>query len=213
MGHRIAALTGAGVMIAALGVAAPATASAIAASPALGRSALTAGQASTTCGHWRWPVKTGSDATRYRVSRTVTYTSVSYLDHLTPPAHFTSYAQNHRIKWPEFRTWQIDKVTLVAVKLEDDGDLHLRLRSSTGKDIIAEIPRPGCVSSASLWKTGITSTRNAVTGRYWVSLYHWHYIYRSINIRGLGFFDEEHNVTGAAPNDIELHPVIYIRFL
>src|SRR6266851_395446 len=30
---------------------------------------------------------------------------------------------------------------------------------------------------------------------------------------GLGFFDEEHNVTGATPNDIELHPVIYIKFL
>ncbi len=28
-----------------------------------------------------------------------------------------------------------------------------------------------------------------------------------------GFFDEEHNVTGATPNDIELHPVIYIKFL
>jgi hypothetical protein len=45
-----------------------------------------------------------------------------------------------------------------------------------------------------------------------VSLYKWHYLYRSINIRGLGFFDEEHNVTGAAPNDIDLHPAIYIKF-
>jgi hypothetical protein len=33
-----------------------------------------------------------------------------------------------------------------------------------------------------------------------------------IDIKGLGFFDEEHDVTGAAPNKIELHPVIYIRF-
>ena len=32
------------------------------------------------------------------------------------------------------------------------------------------------------------------------------------NADGLGFFDEEHNVTGAAPNDIELHPVVYIKF-
>jgi hypothetical protein len=212
MRHRIAALTGAGVMIAALG-AAPTAASAVAAGPAVGRSALTAATTSTTCGSWRWPVKTGSDATRYQVSRTVSNTSVGYLDHLTPPASFGSYAQNHRIKWAEFRTWQIDRVTLVAVKLEDDNDLHLRLRSATGQDMIAEIPRPGCVSSASLWKTAITSARNAITSRYWISLYHWHYIYRSINIRGLGFFDEEHNVTGAAPNDIELHPVIYIRFL
>ncbi len=84
-------------------------------------------------------MKTGSDATRYQVSRTTWYTGVNYLDSLTPPSSFGSYAQNHRIKWPEFHTWQINDTTLV------------------------------------------------------------------------GFFDEEHNVTGAAPNKIELHPVIYIR--
>jgi len=156
-------------------------------------------------------VKTGSDATRYQVSRTTWYTGVNYLDSLAPPGSFGSYAQNHRIKWPEFRTWQINDTTLVAIKLEDDGDLHLRLRSSTGKTMIGEIPRPGCVSSSSLWKTGITAARNYITGRYWVSLSSWHYLYKKIDIKGLGFFDDEHGVTGAAPNDIELHPVIYIR--
>ena len=45
-----------------------------------------------------------------------------------------------------------------------------------------------------------------------MSSYSWHYVYRSVNIQVLGFFDEEHNVTGAAPNDIELRPVTYIRF-
>jgi hypothetical protein len=171
-----------------------------------------AAQVSTTCGTWRWPVKTGSDATRYQVSRTTRYTGVNYLGSLTPPGSFGSNARNHRISWPEFRTWQINDTTLVAIKLEDDGDLHLRLRSSTGKTMIAEIPRPGCVSSSSLWKTGITAARNYVTGRYWVSLDRWHYLYKKIDIKGLGFFDEEHGVTGAAPNKIELHPVTYIRF-
>ena len=211
MRHRIAALAGAAVMVAALGAAAPTAASAATAGSALARAASTAPQAAATCGSWRWPVKTGSDASRHQVRRSISYTSVGYLDHLQPPASFGSYAQNHRIRWPEFRTWQINRVTLVAVKLEGDGDLHLRLRSA-GKNMIAEIPRPGCVSSASLWKAGITSARSAVTSRYWVSLHRWHYLYRSINIRGLGFFDEEHDVTGAAPNDIELHPVIYIKF-
>jgi len=210
--HRIAALTGAGVMIAALGAVAPAAAGAQAAGPSLGRTVPAAAQAAATCGSWRWPVKTGSDATRYQVSRTTRFTSVNYLDSLTRPGSFGSYAQNHRIRWPEFRTWQINDTTLVAIKLEDDGDLHLRLRSSTGKTMIGEIPRPGCVSSSSLWKTGITAARNYVTDRYWVSLDRWHYLYKKIDINGLGFFDEEHGVTGAAPNNIELHPVIYIRF-
>ena len=208
MRHRIAALTGTGVMIAALGAVAPAAAGA----QVTGRAAPVAVRASTTCGTWRWPVKTGSDATRYQVSPRTWYTGINYLDGLTRPGSFGSYAQNHRIRWPEFRAWQINDTTLVAIKLEDDGDLHLRLRSSTGKTMIAEIPRPGCVSSSSLWKTGITAARNYVTGRYWVSLYRWHYLYKKIDIKGLGFFDEEHGVTGAAPNQIELHPVIYIRF-
>jgi hypothetical protein len=73
-------------------------------------------------------------------------------------------------------------------------------------------PQPGCVSSSSLWKAGITAARNYVTGRYWVSLDRWRYLHKTIDIKGLGFFDEEHGVTGAAPNKIELHPVIYIRF-
>jgi len=64
------------------------------------------------------------------------------------PSSFGSYAQNHRIKWPEFRTWQINNVTLVAIKLESDSDLHLRLRGPGGSVMIAEIPAPGCVSSA-----------------------------------------------------------------
>jgi hypothetical protein len=73
-------------------------------------------------------------------------------------------------------------------------------------------PQPGCVSSSSLGKAGITAARNYVTGRYWVSLDRWRCLHKTIDIKGLGFFDEEHGVTGAAPNKIELHPVIYIRF-
>jgi hypothetical protein len=165
----------------------------------------------SSCGTWRWPVKTGSDATRNQVSRKVSYTTVRYLDGRARPSSFGSYAHDHRIRWPEFRTWQVTRVTLVAIKLEDDGDIHLRLRSA-GRHMIAEIPRPGCVSSASPWKPAIKAARNAVTSRYSVSLSDWHYIYRTVNVRGLGFFDDEHGVTGAAPNDIELHPVTKIRF-
>ena len=103
MRHRIAALTGAGMIIAALGTVAPAAARAQAASLWASPAASAAAQASTTCGTWRWPVKTGSDATRYQVSRTTRYTGVNYLDSLTPPSSFGSYARNHRIRWPEFR--------------------------------------------------------------------------------------------------------------
>jgi len=179
---------------------------------ALGISQAQPAQASTTCGVWRWPVKTGSDATRYQVHSGTTATSIGYLAGRTPPSSFGSYAQNHRIKWPEFRFWQLNGVTLVAVKLEADGDYHLRLRNHRGKTMIGEVPKPSCVSSASLWKTGIKSARAAIYTRYAVSESSWTYVYRTADIRGIGFFDEDHGVTGAAPNDIELHPVTHIRF-
>jgi hypothetical protein len=196
---------------------ASAVAAALGAVPLALTAAGTTAQASTsaaatastiTCGHWRWPVKTGSDATRHRVQRAVDYTTIRHLDSLKPPSSFGSYAQNHRISWPEFHTWKLRRITLVAVRLEDDGDIHLRLLSA-GKKMIAEIPLPRCVSSASPWKAAITSARKAVTSRYPVS-HDWYYVNRTISIRGLGFFDEEHGVTGAAPNDIELHPVTAI---
>ena len=174
--------------------------------------ALTAGPAqAATCGIWRWPVKTGADATRSQVFRTISYTTIGYLDGRVPPASFGSYAQDHRIKWPEFRTWQVNGVTLVAIKAEDDGDLHLQLRSPSGRRMIAEMPRPACVSAASPWKTQITNARFKVTSRYGIPS-SWRTVNRIVNVRGLGFFDDEHGVTGASPNDIELHPVTGIKF-
>lgn len=176
--------------------------------PAQAGTSAAATASARTCGYWRWPVKTGSDATRHRVSRAVDHTTIRHLDGVKPPSKFGSYAQNHRISWLEFHTWQLRRVTLVAVKLEDDGDIHLRLLSA-GKKMIAEVPMPRCVSSASPWKAAIRSVRKAVTSRYRVS-HDWYYVHRTISIRGLGFFDEEHNVLGAAPNDVELHPVTAI---
>lgn len=164
-----------------------------------------------TCGVFRWPVKTGSDADRWQVSTTIRYTSVGYLDSLRRPSGVTSsYATNHRLNWVEKHTWQVT-ATLIAVKAEDDGDYHLRLRES-GHYMVAEVPRPSCVPSWSRWKTQVSAARNWVNARYPVSLYGWHYVYRTVTVRGLGFFDEEHNVTGAAPNQVELHPVIRIAY-
>jgi hypothetical protein len=34
-----------------------------------------------------------------------------------------------------------------------------------------------------------------------------------VRITGVGFFDRAHGATGAAPNVIELHPVLKVEFL
>jgi hypothetical protein len=164
----------------------------------------------TTCGVWRWPVKTGSDASRFGVNRTVIHTSIRHLRSRTAPSSFPSYYQNHRFRGAERHIYQL-RVRLTQFRVEDDGDIHLVIRNSAGKQMIAEIPRPVCVSNRSLWKSAIRSARSTFTNHYRVTTT-WHHVNRWITLRGLGFFDEVHNVTGQAPNGIELHPVTRVRF-
>jgi hypothetical protein len=165
-----------------------------------------------SCGHWRWPVKTGSDADRQRVRWAPQDTSVRYLATRPPPATFGAYAQDHRIGWPERRTWELPNPTLVRLKLEDDGDVHLILAGKSGTTMIAEIPDPACVPGWSRWKTQIAAARAALAAQYRLTGT-WAPVGREMDIRGLGFFDSLHGQAGAAANGIELHPVTRVRFL
>jgi hypothetical protein len=96
-------------------------------------------------------------------------------------------------------------------KLEADSDIHLVLKDSAGRKMIAEIPSPNCVGSTSRCKVAIGVTRNTCAAHYKATT-SWHYIKRSVTVRGLAFFDVPHGQTGAAPNYIELHPLIYPHF-
>jgi hypothetical protein len=155
-------------------------------------------------------VKTGSDADRHKVSKTVDPTSIKHLVGLPAPSSFPNYYQKHRFRGAERRTWQLT-ARLTQFRLEDDGDIHLVLKDSSGRHMIAEIPRPGCVASSSLWKAAIKAARANFSRQYQVTT-SWHYVHRKIIIRGLGFFDEIHDVTGQARNGVELHPVTRVRF-
>ncbi|HEV8278823.1 MAG TPA: hypothetical protein VGQ26_24440 [Streptosporangiaceae bacterium] len=86
-----------------------------------------------TCGTWRWPVKTGSDADRYRVSRTVRYTTVHHLRSLTAPSSFPTYYQNHRFRGAERHIWQLT-THLTQFREEDDGDIHLGAAQQRGQE-------------------------------------------------------------------------------
>jgi hypothetical protein len=173
----------------------------VAASPAV---------AATTCGEFRWPVKTGADADRFKVDKTAIVTSIHHLRSLSAPSSFSGH-QSHRFRGAERHTWQLTHALLTQYKIEDDGDIHLVLRSAAGKTMIAEIPRPSCVSRRSLWKRQITAARSAFMARDHATT-DWKHVHQRITLRGLGFFDEVHNVTGQAPNGIELHPVTRVRF-
>lgn len=163
--------------------------------------------ASVSCPVERGPVKEGADADRSKVSTTVVRTSIAYLVIRPKPS---SYPKNNRIAPYELKTWQIDAV-LTQYKQEADGDLHLIVRDSANRTMIAEIPYPSCVPTASRWKSLITSARSTFTHSYATST-SWHTANRSITLRGLVLFDPLHGQTGVAKNGIELHPAIGVAF-
>jgi hypothetical protein len=88
---------------------------------------------------------------------------------------------------------------------------HLVIRNAAGKTMIAEIPSPRCVSRKSLWRSQIRAARRTFMARDHATT-SWKQVHQRITLRGLGFFDEIHDVTGQAPNGIELKPVTRVRF-
>lgn len=187
--------------------------SAIAAHPAaseLGEDGDTAplfSLAALSCPSERGPVKEGSDADRYRVSTSVSYTTVYYLRTRPKPS---TYPYNNRVTATEFHTWQVTAY-LTQYKLETDGDIHMVLKDSAGRSMISEIPYSSCVPTTSRWKSAIASARSAFAAHY-APTATWHYVHRLVDVRGLGFMDVLHGQTGVAPNGVELHPVIYMHF-
>ena len=125
---------------------------------------------SVSCPVERGPVKEGADADRFKVSTTVTTTSIAYLRARPKPA---SYPRNNRIAPNELHTWQLNAV-LTRYKQESDGDIHLVLKDASGRAMIAEIPNPGCVPTTSRWKNQIGTARAAFTHTFSVST-SWHY--------------------------------------
>jgi hypothetical protein len=163
--------------------------------------------ASVSCPVERGPVKEGSDADRYKVSTTVYATSVYTLRSKAKPS---TYPRNNRVTTTELHTWSVTAY-LKQYKVESDGDIHLVIKDSAGRAMIAELPYGSCVPTTSRWKASIASARAAFLHVYTATT-SWHYVSRSVTLRGLGFFDPPHGQTGAAPNGVELHPVISVAF-
>ena len=163
--------------------------------------------AAVSCPVERGPVKEGADADRFKVSTAITGASMAYLVARPKPSTFP---KNNRLAPYELKTWQVNAM-LTQYKQETDGDLHLVITDTTGHHMIAEIPYPACVPTSSRWKSLITSARTTFTRTYAAST-SWHYVHRSITLRGLALFDPLHGQTGVASNGIELHPVTIVAF-
>jgi hypothetical protein len=166
---------------------------------------LRTGQA---CGVERWSVKTGIDADAKRVNtKVVKSTTIAVLTSLRAPA---SLPARNRIGSVETTVWSVF-AKLIRFKMEADSDYHLVLRDPTGRTMIAEIPASYCVGSQSPFLGSIKYARSQFNARYNVGR-NFRYTNTNVLVKGVGFFDFIHGQSGVAPNGIELHPVLSIRF-
>lgn len=161
-----------------------------------------------SCGVERWPVKTGTDPDAGQVDMTSsTPASVAQLAAIQPPA---SLPNDQRISPTETTSFTVD-ATLTKYKLEGDSDYHLVISDANGQTMIAEIPDPACVGVASPFMADIETARQLFDNRY-AATDTFQPADIPVCLTGVGFFDFIHGQTGAAPNGIELHPVIALQF-
>jgi hypothetical protein len=165
------------------------------------------------CGTERWAVKTLSDEDRLRVNLKPVPSTVGQLIAFPRPDLLPG---NGRAAPVELTNYEI-RAVLLEVRYENDHDIHLVVADPTDqhKTMIAEIVDPGCSGatespeepdfkrvregSSLLFGAPVAGSPPPIK------------VGDTLEITGVGFFDFEHRASGAAPNVIELHPVLDIR--
>jgi hypothetical protein len=164
------------------------------------------------CGVERWSVKTGTDASAQQVDLSNPKpTTIANLIGLAPP---NPIPRDSRVA-PTENTVFVVNAMLTDYKLEGgsrgDSDYHLVLRDDRGNTMVAEIPSPTCVDSGSPFAARIANARATFDSQLTAGP-----SFQTANIpvqvTGVGFFDFAHGQHGAAPNVIELHPILDIVF-
>ena len=163
------------------------------------------------CGVERWAIKTGTDAGASQVDlQHPKNATIADLIALPAPKPLPTTRVT-----PTETTVFVVNATLSDYKFEGgshgDSDYHLVLEDDQGNTMIAEIPSPSCVGSNSPFATQIASARAAFDAKLAAGS-SFQTADVPVQITGVGMFDFPHGQHGAAPNVIELHPVLKIVF-
>lgn len=154
----------------------------------------------------RWDVKTLTDIGELNINYTPVITSVKELINIPLTNTINDNTPRFGI---EFNTYSI-KCRIREYKLSDDGDYHLVLEDIQNSSItmVGEIPDEYCASvqqskhlssfvkARTDFKQSLLSTAQVDTSVY--------------TITGVAFYDKIHGQLGAAPNAIEIHPILSI---
>ncbi|HEV2473191.1 MAG TPA: hypothetical protein VGS41_11030 [Chthonomonadales bacterium] len=164
----------------------------------------------------RWSVKTGEDSQASSVSMRPTVTTVSALTSAVRPGdlplQFDRSAMEAPREGPIERTLFTVDADVLRYKWEsEDGDYHLVIADHDAQPgsptMIAEIPDPAIVEARSPWRDAIAQARSFFKAHY-SPMNRFTRSRTRVQITGVGFFDFSHRQSGAAPNGLELHPVL-----
>jgi len=162
------------------------------------------------CGTERWLVKTFADPDRDQVDLNPHRTSVANLAALARPGLLPDAGR----ALPTERTTFVVQAYLAGWSPQADGDIHLILADPDQPRVtmIAEIPDPGCSGACSSgFAEAFSQARSALKAE--LSRPNPEDRPIRVEVTGVGFFDRNHGQFGAAPNFVELHPVLALRFL
>jgi len=148
------------------------------------------------CGVERWSVKVMSDFDAALVMREPEATTISALTSIPKEPN---RPQSGRASL-ERRVFRVRGIILESRPVQSDGDMHLVLGDPTDRTrfLVAEIPDSAC----------------AVGSRYASDFAEARRVFNTlprgieVEVEGVAYWDDDHGQLGAAPNDIELHPVL-----
>ena len=159
------------------------------------------------CSVERWGVKTLTDPLARKINFTPRTTTIRSLRGRQAPAGFRGLA---RLPGLETRTFRV-RAALVAMKLEDDNDIHLVIADPRDRRLtmIVEFPNASCTRGASRQaRAKMRNARNHLVAACGSATSSFTSLSGKATISGVGFLDQVHGQTGVAPNGIELHPAV-----
>ncbi len=168
------------------------------------------------CGVWRWDVKTLSDPDASQVNFAPVAGTVSQLHQLAEPSELRS--RTPRIAPVEFRVYRV-RVQLLEYKREQDRDFHVVVAQQGQPDLtmVVEVVDPTCPGARDSVRLGaMQAIRQEFTTLYGEPTTGFKQVpgQPTAFVTGVGFWDScrgAHIPRGAAPNCIELHPVLDVE--
>lgn len=169
---------------------------------------IAAALCSADCGVERWAVKVGTDSDALKVSPNPDPSTIGKLVSLKTP--IVGRKTVPRSSQEQFEV--VIPATITAYKEETDSDIHLAIKDDQGRTMIAEIPDPACMGK-SPWVADVATTRSEFLNRVGKVGKSFKKVNIAVQLTGVVFFDFKHGQRGLAPNAVELHPVLNIKFL